>query len=310
MMLFLCSKLLFILNAIGQLFVLNKVLSTNYNFYGFEVGLQRAMRMTPYIHKLRMKGIKLIRLHNFRSQKEYLSSSFPLCQGRGAARNFFTASSDSFFHPPLSLAFFFQSSSSPAFLASPLTQSSHLSLTSLVSSCPPQVTLPNSSVVCHPPSLLHVLPTTVCFSPVYMSSSSTLPSLPLTPPFSPVCPRYSCYFSYPVVFAHICSLCCCSSVSAKVSVSYRHTGVTQVLMTFPLDPLVRHHPSTALHAFAPACALRRTSLSPSSVWWPMCSTSVFSRLMFSPCLLNSPFHFPSVSCRSCLPIATRARSSA
>ena len=51
-----------------------------------------------------------------------------LCQGRGAARNFFTASSDSLFHPPLSLVFFFQSSSSPAFLTTILTQSSHLSL--------------------------------------------------------------------------------------------------------------------------------------------------------------------------------------
>ena len=51
-----------------------------------------------------------------------------LCQGWGAACNFFTASSDSLFHPPLSLVFFFQSSSSPAFLTSLLTQSSHLSL--------------------------------------------------------------------------------------------------------------------------------------------------------------------------------------
>ena len=34
----------------------------------------------------------------------------------GAARNLFTASADSRFHPPLSLVFFFQSSSSPAFL--------------------------------------------------------------------------------------------------------------------------------------------------------------------------------------------------
>ncbi len=47
---------------------------------------------------------------------EPLSCSFPLCQGWGAARNFFTASSDSRCHPPLSLVFFFQSSSSPAFL--------------------------------------------------------------------------------------------------------------------------------------------------------------------------------------------------
>ena len=79
-----------------------------------------------------------------------------LCQGCGDARNFFTASSDSLFHPPLSLVFFFQSPSSPAFLTSLLTQSSHLSLASLVSSCPAHITLPLSSVVCYPPSFLRV----------------------------------------------------------------------------------------------------------------------------------------------------------
>ena len=57
-----------------------------------------------------------------------LSSSFSLCQGRGAARNFFTVSSDSLLHPPLSLVVFFQSPSSPAFLTSLFTQSSHLSI--------------------------------------------------------------------------------------------------------------------------------------------------------------------------------------
>ena len=66
--------------------------------------------------------------HNETHHDISLSSSFSLCQGQGAARNFFTASSDSLFHPPLSLVFFFQSSSSPAFLTSLLTQSSHLSL--------------------------------------------------------------------------------------------------------------------------------------------------------------------------------------
>ena len=94
-------------------------------------------------------------------------------------------------------------------------------------------------------------------------------------------------------------------------------------------------PSTDLHAFAPACTLRRTSLSvfpsphtapprytklsrcvsffpsssmsSSSLWWPMCSTSVFSRLSFSPCLVNKPFHSSIVSCSSCLSFATRAR---
>ena len=94
--------------------------------------------------------------------------------GVGSVRNLFTASSDGLFYPPLSLVFFFQSSSSPA--------SSHLSqhsppisaLASLVSSCPPHVTLPLSSVVCHPPSFLRVLPTVVCSSPVSLSSSSAL----------------------------------------------------------------------------------------------------------------------------------------
>ena len=53
---------------------------------------------------------------------------FSLCQGWGAACNFFTASSASLFHPPPSPVFFFQSPSSPAFFTSLFTQSSHLSL--------------------------------------------------------------------------------------------------------------------------------------------------------------------------------------
>ena len=52
------------------------------------------------------------------SQVASVSSSFSLCQGWGAARNFFTASSDSLFHPPLSLVFFFHPSSSPVVLPS------------------------------------------------------------------------------------------------------------------------------------------------------------------------------------------------
>ena len=63
-----------------------------------------------------------------RSQSLFLSSSFSICQGWCAARNFFTASSDSHFHPPMYLVFFFQSSSYPAFLTSLLTHSSHLSI--------------------------------------------------------------------------------------------------------------------------------------------------------------------------------------
>ena len=45
-----------------------------------------------------------------------------------STRNFFTVSCDSLFLPPLFLVFFFQSSSSPVFFTSLLTQSSHLSL--------------------------------------------------------------------------------------------------------------------------------------------------------------------------------------
>ena len=39
------------------------------------------------------------------------------------------------------------------------------------------------------------------------------------------------------LFSHTCSLCCCSSVSAKVSVPYRHAGVTHVLVTLPFSLL-------------------------------------------------------------------------
>ena len=67
------------------------------------------------------------------------------------------------------------------------------------------------------------------------------------------------------LFSHTCSLCCCRPVIAKVPVPYRHAGVTQVLMTLPFSLFeIRRSaitPSTALHAFPPACALRRTSLS-------------------------------------------------
>ena len=52
-------------------------------------------------------------------------------------------------------------------------------LASLVSSCPAHVTLPLSSVVCHPPSFLRVMPTVICSSPVSLTVK-----LLLTPPFS------------------------------------------------------------------------------------------------------------------------------
>ena len=90
----------------------------------------------------------------------------------------------------------------------PLLPSSHLSqhslpisaLASRVSSCPAHVTLPLSSVVCHPPSFLRVLLTVVCFSPVSLSSSSALMSLPLTPPFFSCLPSLLLLFFVPSCF--------------------------------------------------------------------------------------------------------------
>ena len=121
------------------------------------------------------------------------------------------------------------------------------------------------------------------------------------------------FFLYPVVFTHL--HCCCkyTSVSVKVSVPCRHVCVTQVFMTLPFSLFeIRRSaitPSIALHTFAPACTLRRTSLSvfqsphtalprytrlspwvsffpstsmsSSPLWWPRCSTPVFSRLIVS-----------------------------
>ena len=81
------------------------------------------------------------------------------------------------------------------------------------------------------------------------------------------------------LFSHTCNLCCCTSVIARVSVPYRHAGVIQVLTTLPLSLFeIRRSattPSTALHAFAPACALRSTSLSPSPHTAPRMYTKLF-----------------------------------
>ena len=260
---------------------------------------------------------------------------FPL--SRGAAHNFFIASSYSLFHPPLSLVFFFQSSSSPAFLTSLLTQFSNLSLglprlllpcsrnsaalfgslsSAILSTCPAHCNL-----------LLTSLSVKLLCTPVSSLNSTIL--------------RLSALVTLATfrtqLFWHTCNLCCCSSVITRVSVPYRHVGVTQVLTTLPLSLFVIRRsaitPSTALHTLAPACSLRRTSLSlrlpvsahcpscvhenvplsqfllssslsSSSLWWPMCNTSVFPRFIFSPCQVNSPFYSSSVSRSSCLPFAT------
>ena len=188
-----------------------------------------------------------------------------LCQGWGAARNFFTASSDSVFHPPLSPVFFFQSSSSPAFLTSLLTQSSHLSIGL------PRLLLPcshnsaalfgslSSAILSTCPAHCHLLLTSLSVKLLCTRVSSVNSTIL----------RLSALVTLAIfrtqLFSHTCSLCCCSSVSAKVSVPYRHAGVTHVLIILPFSPLEicwsAIPPSTALHAIAPACTLRRTSLS-------------------------------------------------
>ena len=158
-----------------------------------------------------------------------LSSSFSLCQGWGDSCNFFTASSASLFHPTLYCVFFFQSPSSPAFFTSLFTQSSHLSLglprlllpcsrnyaalfgnrsSAILSTCPAHCNL-----------LLTSLSVKLLCTPVSSLNSTIL--------------RLSALVTLAIfrtqLFSHTCSLCCCRSVSAKVSVPYRQAGVTQVL---------------------------------------------------------------------------------
>ena len=88
---------------------------------------------------------------------------------------------------------------------------------------PPHVTLSLSSVVCHPPSFQRVLPTVVCSSLVYLSSSSAaLLSLPFNSTILLLSALVTLAIFRTQLFSHTCSLCCCSSVIAKVSVPYRH----------------------------------------------------------------------------------------
>ncbi len=148
-----------------------------------------------------------------------LSSSFPFVRGEVLPATFSPPHMiDSLFHPPLSLAFFFQSSSSPAYLTSFLTQSSHLSLGL------PRLLLPcsrnsaalfgslSSAILSTCPAHCNLLLTSfsvklIC-TPVSSLNSTIL--------------RLSALVALAIfrtkLFSHICSLCCCSSVSAKVSV--------------------------------------------------------------------------------------------
>ena len=127
-----------------------------------------------------------------------LSSSLSLCQG--AAHT----SSPSHLILFSTLLCILSSSSSLSLLLPSYHLSKHSDpisvLASLVSSCPPHVTLLLSSIVSHPASFLRVLPTVICSSPVSLSSSSVLPSLPLIPPFFSFLPSLLLLFFVPRCF--------------------------------------------------------------------------------------------------------------
>ena len=236
--------------------------------------------------------------------------------------------------PPL-LSHSHPSSHSPTILALACTVSS---------SCPTHVTLSVSSVVCHPPSFLRVQRTVVCSSPCSLSVKL------LCTPFSSLNStilRLSALVALAIfrtqLFSRTCSLFCCSSVSAKVSVPYRHARVTQVLMTLPLVFLRSAGPPSlpqllSTRSLRPVlfdvplplssrlrtrpllgtrnCPVESVSSPPARcpalplvAYMQHFRLYVLSRLSFSPYILNKPFHSSSISCSSCLPFATSARSS-
>ena len=191
----------------------------------------------------------------------------------------------------------------PVFLLSCLphmsTQSAHLSLGL------PRLLLPCSLVVCHPPSFLRVQPTVICSSPVSIKLLCT-PVSSLNSTFLLLSAHVTLAIYRTQLFSHTCSLCCCSSVIAKVSVPYKHAGVTQVLMTLPFSLFeIRQSaitPSTALHAFALACTLRRTSLSV----FPSPHTAPLRLLLFTFISTGYPPSakccFPGGPCTTCITI--------
>ena len=130
-----------------------------------------------------------------------------------------------FFSTLMSPVFFFQSHSSPVFFTSLLTQSSHLSLgrprlllpcssnsaalfgslaSAIISTCPAHCKL-----------LLTSLSVRLLYTPVSSLNSTIL--------------RLSALVTLAIfrtqLCSHTCSLCCCSSVEATVSVPYRHAPV-------------------------------------------------------------------------------------
>ena len=120
---------------------------------------------------------------------------FPLS---GVRCDFFTASSDSLFHPPMSPVFFFQSSSSPVFLSSLSIRLPRLPLPSSRNSAALFGSLSSAILsTCPANSYCSLL------IAISLPNSSAPPSLPLTPPFFSCLPSLLLLFSVPVVFAHL-----------------------------------------------------------------------------------------------------------
>ena len=160
---------------------------------------------------------------------------FPFVRGE-VLPQFFTVSSGSLFHPPLSIVFFFfQSSSSPAFPTSILTESSHLSIGL------PRLILPYS----HNSAALFGSLSSAILSTCPAHCGLLLTSLSVKLLCTPVSSLNSTILLlYDLVTLDIfhsqllsltCSLCCCSSVIANVSVPNKHASVTQVLTTLPFS---------------------------------------------------------------------------
>ena len=178
---------------------------------------------------------------------------FSLCQGWGGARNYFTASSDSPFHPPLSLVFF-QSSFSPVFITPPPISA----LASLVSSCPPHVTLPLSSGILSSA----ILSTCPAHCNLLLASLSVkllcTPSLPLTPPFFAYLPSLVLQFFVPSCFrtlaAFVVVVRSVSRFPFRTGMPVWHKCSWPCPLVFLRSAIT---PSTALDVFAPACTLRR-----------------------------------------------------
>ena len=150
---------------------------------------------------------------------------------------FFTVSSGSLFHPPLSrVFFFFQSSSSPAFPTSILTESSHLSIGL------PRLILPYShnSAALFGSLSSAILSTCPAHCGLLLTSLSIkLLCTPASSLNSTILLLYDLVTLVAIFHTQLllltCSLCCCSSVIANVSVPNRHASVTQMLTTLPIS---------------------------------------------------------------------------